>query len=131
MVANLKMQMESYSNDELMHTLANEQEWPCEVVNTARDIVLERGLSQRNILERAKTFRAASQEATELLKRSVGIHEAVITIRDKYFLEEKTAKKIVSSSLTQENTPIMLKSFRFFMFGILLFYTIRIAIKLI
>lgn len=131
MVVNLKVQMESYSNDELMHTLANEQESPIEVVNIARSIVLERGLSHRNIMDRSQTLKTAKKEAKRLLAKDRSALEIVGHIRDKYFLEEDCAKIIVESAHTQINAAGMLRCFRFFMFGFMLFYTVRIFAKVL
>ena len=131
MVVNLRMQLESYSNDQLMHALCNEQESPEEIVQMARSIVLARGLSQRNILERATTLRKAKSEAAAFLNSGKPFEEIVAYIRDKYILEEPVAEQLVHESVDFDNTPIMVKCLGYFVSGILLFYVLRVVINML
>jgi len=131
MVVNLKMQLESYSNDQLMHMLANEQESSTEMLQVARAIILERGLTLRNIMEHVNTISQAKEEARSMLKKDADMVQVVISIRDKYFLEEETARKIVAVAASQRNAASMLRCFRYFMLGFVIFYTVRIFAKIL
>jgi len=131
MVVNLKMQLESYSNDQLMQTLANEQDAPAEILDLARAIILERGLSNRNILDRANTFNTAKKEAALLVKENRSLIEIIGVIRDKYYMEETTAQELVENVIEESNGPVMMKCLRFFMLGIVLFYAARITYNII
>lgn len=131
MVVNLRMQLESYSNDQLMHALCNEQESPEEIVQMAKSIVLARGLSQRNILERARTLRNAKSESAAYLNTGKSFEETVAYVRDKYFLEEPVAEQLVHESVDFDHAPIMLKCFGYFVSGIILFYVLRVLMNML
>ena len=131
MVVNLRLQLESYSNDQLLHTLANEQEAPAEVIRLARAIMLERGLSQRNIMDRADALHATKSEVAAMLSGGASATEAVRYLRDKYYLEEKVAVQIVGHINQNDRSLAAFKCLSFFIWGILLFYVIRLVVKML
>lgn len=130
MVALLKSQMQSYSNDDLLNILVDENNSP-EIIQTAQSIIFERGIVQQENFNNFIAHIKARREAYELISSGIPDSEVFDQIRNDFGLDDEHAQAIMDEvKISQENIPSF-KMLNFVMVGMMFYFSFRIIYTLI